>query len=95
VDGPPEIFTVDELASLLAKAPADVLPCLAIGAFAGLRTAELLRLEWENVYLDRGYIEVSARKAKSAQRRLIRIADNLRAWLPPYAGHTGKLWVSD
>ena len=44
VDKPPEIFSVDELAALLhaalSNAP-DVVPMLAIGAFAGLREAEI------------------------------------------------------
>ena len=92
VGGAPEIFTVDELTSLLEKAPTDLAPCLVIGAFAGLRTAELLRLEWENVKLDRDYIEVTAKNAKSAKRRLITMSQNLRTWLEPYAGHSGKLW---
>jgi len=46
---PPEIFTVDELRALLEAAAAqapDVLPMLAIGAFAGLRDAEIKR--WPN-----------------------------------------------
>ena len=44
VDRPPEIFTVDELTWLLEHAGREVLPLIAIGAFAGIRTAELVRL---------------------------------------------------
>jgi integrase len=92
VDQAPEIFTVDELRLLLNKAPSQLLPMFAIGAFAGLRTAELGRLEWKNINLIRGFIDVPASKSKTARRRLITMAPNLRAWLSPYAGHTGKLW---
>ena len=56
VDQAPGIFTADELRLLLEKAPADLLPMFAIGAFAGLRTAQLVRLEWSEVDLRRGHI---------------------------------------
>src|SRR4029453_5555925 len=84
-DNPPEIFTVDELRALLESATPDVLPMLAIGAFAGLREAEIERLDWPEIDLARGHIEVLARKAKSAQRRIVPIQPNLAAWLKPYA----------
>ena len=86
---PPAIWTPDDLEKLLKGAPADLVPVLAIGAFAGLRTSELLRLEWNEVDLERGLIEVKADKAKSARRRLVKIEPNLRAWLAPYAGSAG------
>ena len=91
---PPEIFAVDEQRALLTAAAAhapEVLPMLAIGAFAGLRDAEIRRLEWSEVDLVRGHIEVKAAKAKSARRRIVPIQPNLAAWLRPYAGTTGHL----
>ena len=87
-DNPPEIFTVDELRALLDAAnrnATDVLPMLAIGAFAGLRDAEIKRLDWSEVDLARGHIEIKAAKAKSARRRIIPIQPNLAEWLRPYA----------
>jgi integrase len=94
VDLPPEIFAVDELTALLnaasSRAP-DVIPMLAIGAFAGLREAEIKRLDWSEVDQRRGYIEVKSSKAKSARRRLIEIQPNLREWLRPYTGTTGPV----
>jgi integrase len=81
---PPEIFTVDELRALLEAAAAqapDVLPMFAIGAFAGLRDAEIKRLDWSEVDLARGFIEVKAAKAKTARRRIVPIQTNLAAWL--------------
>ena len=64
---------------------------LAIGAFAGLRDAEIKRLDWSEVDLVRGHIEVKAKKAKSARRRLVEMQPNLREWLRPYSGMTGRL----
>ena len=94
VDAPAEIFTVAELRALLEaaqRAEPSVLPMLAIGAFAGLRDAEIKRLDWTEVDLARGHIEVKAAKAKSARRRIIPIAPNLAAWLRPYTGLTGHV----
>jgi Site-specific recombinase XerD len=91
-DNPPEIFVVDELRSLLEAAQRtapDVLPMLTIGAFSGLRDAEIKRLDWSEVDQKRGYIEVKAQKAKSARRRIVEMQPNLREWLRPYAEMTG------
>ena len=93
-DNPPEIFTVDELRALLDAAnlnAPDVLPMLAIGAFAGLRDAEIKRLDWSEVDLARGHIEIKAAKAKSARRRIIPIQPNLAEWLRPYAAMKGSV----
>jgi integrase len=92
VDAAPEIFTPEQLARLLNTAPAGPLPALAIQAFAGLRTSELLRLDWGELDQNRGFITVSAKKAKTAKRRSIPIAPNLAEWLRPYASTTGPIW---
>ena len=84
VDKAPEIFTPKQLADLLAAADPSLLPALALQAFAGLRTAEVLRLEWSEVDLVRGFVTVAAHKSKTARRRLIPIAQNLAEWLRPY-----------
>jgi integrase len=93
-DKPPEIFSVDELAALLnaaaTRAP-DVVPMLAIGAFSGVREAEIKRLNWSEVDQKRGHIEIKSSKAKSARRRIVEMQPNLREWLRPYAGMTGTV----
>ena len=77
------IFSPEEMAKLLHHAPPDLVPILAIGAFAGIRMAELERLDWKAVDLERKFIEVRAGQAKTASRRVIPISDNLAAWLAP------------
>jgi integrase len=54
---------------------------VAIAAFAGVRSQEILRLTWEDIRLDHGDIVVAADKAKTASRRLVPIVPALRAWL--------------
>jgi integrase len=94
IDKAPEIFKVDELQALLEAATRtapDVVPMLAIGAFAGLREAEIQRLDWHEIDLARGHIEVKAAKAKSARRRIVPIQPNLAAWLRPSGGLIGRV----
>ena len=88
----PEIFTVDQLQSLLEaanRAAPDVVPMLAIGAFAGVRDAEIKRLDWHEINLVPGHIENKSAKARSARRRIIPIQPNLAAWLHPYSDMKG------
>ena len=95
VSSPPGILTPDQTAALLTNCPPEILPALAIGAFAGLRAAEIARLDWREVRLDRGHIEVTAANAKSSKRRLVDISDNLKAWLAPHALTEGRVSVSE
>jgi integrase len=67
---------------------------LAIGAFSGLRSAELIRLDWEEIKIDRGILEVAKRKAKTATRRLVPLQSNLVEWLTPYSA-TGRVFSSE
>ena len=64
---------------------------LVIGAFAGLREAEIQRLDCSEVDQRRGHIEVKSSKAKSARRRIVQMQPNLAAWLHPFAGMKGRL----
>jgi integrase len=91
-EGAIEIYAPTEILALLKAAPAAFLPVISIGAFAGLRTAEIERLDWADIDLVAGYIEVKAAKAKTRSRRLVPVTANLAQWLLPYAGHTGNVW---
>jgi integrase len=78
-----DIFSPETMARMLHNSPADLVPILAIGAFSGIRMAELNRLDWSAVDLERRIIELRAGQAKTGSRRVIPITDNLAAWLEP------------
>lgn len=91
-----EVFTATEIARLLTAADATLpafVPVLAVGAFAGLRSAELERLEWSDIDLTAKHIVLAASKSKTASRRIVPIADNLAQWLQPYGNKQGKVWT--
>ena len=91
VNNAPGILTVAETVALLNACKSDTLPFVAISVFAGLRSAELQKLDWSEVDLDGGHIEVTAKKAKTARRRLVPISENLAAWIQPLASRSGSI----
>jgi integrase len=100
--GKTEIFTPEELAELFSVAPAPLVPWLAIGAFCGLRTAEILRLEWQDVNLGRRSLTVDAKNAKTGSRRIVPLCDAAIEWLRPCAKTQGPVapfirdnWLSE
>ena len=87
----PAILSPEQVARLLEVAAEEMLPYWAIGAFAGLRSAELERLAWRDVHFDEKVIEVPALSSKTASRRFIKIRPNLMAWLKPYQKKHGLI----
>lgn len=57
------VFTPAEMRTILHAAPMHLVPILALGAFTGIRMAELNRLDWSAVDLERGIIELRAGQA--------------------------------
>jgi len=90
-----EILAPKDLDQLLRKADAEAVLYLALGAFTGLRSAELIRLEWHDLNLGRGHIIVGKEKSKTATRRLVPIQPNLTQWLARYRGLTGRVFSSE
>ncbi len=85
------ILSVAETARLLDSAHAETLPYWVIGAFAGLRSAEIERLDWGEIDFHSHLIEVKAAKAKTASRRLIQMQPNLILWLARYRNRSGRI----
>jgi len=84
-----QTFTPDALARLLAAAEDPrMVAYLTLGAFAGLRTAEILRIDWEHIRAD--HIDVRAENSKTRQRRLVPVLPALSSWLDPIRS-TGRV----
>ncbi len=77
-----EIFSPGELRRLLAFCPESMIPAFVIAAFAGIRTAEIQRLDWADIRED--YIIVGAHASKVQERRIVQIPENLKEWLNEY-----------
>lgn len=73
----------DLLAAVQEHAPI-LMPAVAIGMFAGLRSGEIQRLTWEDVKLDRGLIVVTSGKSKTGNRRMVSVLPCLHALLAPH-----------
>src|SRR6266516_4919937 len=89
------IFQPAQLAQLFKNGDEETRLYLALGAFTGLRSAELIRLEWQDLNFAREHIQVAKYKSKTATRRLVPIEPNLMQWLAPYRGKVGRVFVSE
>jgi integrase len=88
-----DFFRPAELQTFLAHAGDDLRPVIAIAGLAGLRGEEIMRLDWADLWRVAGHIEVTARNAKTRQRRLVEICPALAAWLEPFRKNTaGKVY---
>jgi integrase len=88
----PGILSVEQAVALLENAAPEIVPYIAIGLFAGLRRAEIERLDWSEIDFDSGHIEVTAEKSKSkVANRFIAIQPNLREWLLPFRKVRGSV----
>ncbi len=86
-----QIFTPEEMVKLLTHAEGDLVVTLCLQAFAGLRVEEVKRLGWEHIALKEGHIVVPDSIAKTEERRLPPIPDNLALWLKPHVKTTGPV----
>ncbi|MGA7394662.1 MAG: site-specific integrase [Terrimicrobiaceae bacterium] len=87
------IYAAEKLRILLFRLEPRLMPFVAIGAFAGLRSAEIVRLEWQEIRFAQNVIEIKASKAKTASRRLAPILPVLAEWLSPVRRESGQVLV--
>lgn len=86
-----QIFTVEEIEKVLKNAPARLVAPMAIKAFSGVRTEEMLNLHWEHLNLESKYIRLPAEVTKTKERRLVPMQDNLVAWLSSHKKTAGRI----
>jgi integrase len=84
-----EVLTVEDARLLLAASSPEMLPYWAIGLFAGLRSSEILHLQWADIDFDDALITV--RSAKTGRKRFVKMHPNLLAWLAPYRMKAGAV----
>ncbi len=90
----PGILTVAQVEKLLRMADEfdkEIVPAIAIGFFAGLRTNELCQLDWSHVNLEAKLITVPPSIAKRRSVRHVDVSDNLSAWLKPHYRSNGLI----
>lgn len=88
---PTEIWSPDELREMFDACRPELIPWLAVAAFCGLRSAEIRRLDWADINLDRRVLTVSAQNAKTASRRIVPLCDAAVAWLTPHHRDSGPV----
>jgi integrase len=88
-DSKPGILSVEQTARLLVSASPELLPYIAIGAFAGLRASELERLDWRDIDFEENEIAVNS-ESKTGERH-VDMLPNLREWLLPLRKLSGNI----
>ena len=88
---PVEIFTPAELRVILETCPPEILAFHVLGAFCGLRSAELERLDWQDVDFLRGHVAISPEQSKTAARRFVPLPEAAKQWLQPIAKTSGPI----
>lgn len=89
-----KILSPDEMRALLHAAVeecAELVPFIALAGFAGLRHAEILRLDWKDINFGRKDIYLNPTITKTRTARYAPISPNLAAWLRPYARAAGRV----
>ncbi len=92
------ILTPEQITSLLAIAPASIVPFIVMTAFAGVRNEEMTGadpvLDWRDVRINQRIIYVPkevGKTGKTSHSRVVPISDNLAAWLLPHAKPNGRV----
>lgn len=81
----PGIITPAQLAYTIRRARPEIVPYMALAAFAGIRSAEICRMTWEdNIMLDLGAVVLGSNITKTRRRRVIVMEPNLIEWLSKY-----------
>jgi integrase len=88
------IFTPEQMSKILEAATAKVIPFIVLGAFAGLRAAELTRIEWSAIDLERRTSQdgLSAYRADQRQPSPVALAPR---WPGPNRAQRGNLPQGD
>jgi len=88
------ILSPSVVGDLPERCASDLVPYVAICAFAGLRPTEARALDWANIHFDSLQIEVKARHSKTRRYRLVPMQPNLVRWLESQRRESGPVGYS-
>ena len=91
VGRPIQIFTTGELTELLEATEGQCQLAIALGALTGIRSAEMLRLNWEDFNWGEEVIDLGSDQTKTASRRLVPILPALKAWIGDHVQKYGPV----
>jgi len=94
--GERDIFTTEQIASLLEVARDDWRGVILAGFYTGLRLIDITNLKWSNIDVATGCITLYAQKSKRTKRKIIiPIHDDLADWLSsPTFERCGRIYLS-
>ena len=96
IQGPVEIFTPEEAATILRNIDTELIPALVLWHFSGLRKEEASRVTWSQVNegLQSGWIHIEASQTKTGRERSIPVLPNAKAWLEKFKQDSGSVLPS-
>jgi integrase len=71
------ILSVDEFERLLKELPEHAVPIVYLAYYTGMKKQEILRLQWKNVNMQEGYIDLDPTDTKNLEPRRIYFNDVL------------------
>jgi len=91
-----ESWSIGEMRTLLQHATPKTLPWIVLGAFAGVRSAEIERMDWEDIDWNANLILVHSKrvgrgKIRAHNDRTIPMTENLKSWLSPFRTCSGNI----
>lgn len=94
-----ESWSVPEMRTLLQYSNPKTLPWIVLGAFAGVRSAEIERMNWEDIDWNSNLILVHSKrvgtgKVRAQNDRTIPMTENLKSWLSPFRTFQGNILKS-
>lgn len=81
--------SVEKIMRVAKEQVPEMVPVIAVGFFAGLRTSEIQQLDWKSVDFASALITVLPETAKKRRTRHVTMEPNLRLWLLPYRRESG------
>ena len=69
----------------------DLLGAVTLGLFCGIRTEELQKLEWKDIRIEEGFVNISGKIAKKRRIRNVTLSPAAITWLSCCKNKSGKL----